>query len=360
MAARVAAGAGANVVVFERQSWAGGRLGLQTQPLQGPRSIFGGLNGVEFCRGLLDEATSAGARMMLATEAVEVRRVSSAESPFEVGYSRATGGSTVAAGAVVVSTGSCEPMETFPGSDLRGVMLSGEAQEMLTLRGVLPGRRFVMVGSDNAGLLIAAALRGAGAEVLAVVDGSPEVLGREANVAPLREAGVAVLTSSMVVAAHGAQAVEWVTVGRMDDEGGLLTGTERSFEVDTLCLAGPRIPDPWLATQCGCPSVAFEVMGGATPVHDRRMATPVAGLYVCGDAAGVESGAASLEAGRLAGLWAAREAGYRHPHMDADLRLARARLGYLRRGARGLLRRRAKAALSAEYDRLAAARPPAG
>ena len=64
MAATVAAQAGASVTVLEQWSWAGGRLGLQVLPLQGPRSIYGDTNGVDLCRRLVDEATSAGAEMI--------------------------------------------------------------------------------------------------------------------------------------------------------------------------------------------------------------------------------------------------------------------------------------------------------
>ena len=88
------------------------------------------------------------------------------------------------------------------------------------------------------------------------------------------------------------------------------------------------------------------VMGGDTPAHDARLAAPIAGVYVCGDAAGVESGAVSLESGRLAGLAAAAYLGSPHPDSARLTSLARGRLAYLRRGRRGLVRREAKAALA--------------
>lgn len=81
------------------------------------------------------------------------------------------------------------------------------------------------------------------------------------------------------------------------------------------------------------------------------MATSVAGLYVCGDGAGVENGAVALETGRLAGLFAAKELGYLHPQARLHERTARGRLGYLRRGQRGLLRRQAKVRLASHFDR---------
>ena len=332
-------------MLLEGQSWAGGRLALQTQPLQGLASIYQGRSGVEFCRELIDEATSAGVEIILNSAVTDLRAASSEPHRFDLTHASNEGKSeSCRARAVVLAVGSREPWMDFPGSTLRGVMLSGDAQEMLNVRGALPGKRVLMVGSDNAGLLIAANLLDAGADVVAVVDESSRIIGREVNAAPLRDAGVEVLTSTKLVAAHGENAVEAVTVD--------VSGAERTFDVDTICLAGPRAPESKLAALAGCSLHDIDIMGGYVPAHNRKMATPVAGLYVCGDAAGVENGAVSLESGRLSGLWAAAELGHTHPQAEAQERLARGRLGYMRRGHRGLMRRKAKASLASEYTRI--------
>ena len=366
MAATVAAYTGADVLLLDRESWIGGRLGLQVQPLQGPRSIYRGRNGVTFCQRLLDEAVSAGAEITLNTTITDIylgtggqRSRSAVRARFTLtlnsaGTSGSDGGppQMVHARLVVLATGSWEPRLEFSGSTLPGVMLSGEAQVMMYVRGVLPGRRVIMVGSDNAGLLIASNLLAAGVEMAAVIEESPRVLGREVNAAPLRDQGVDILTSTRLVAAHGRDAVESATVARLGSDGFAVPGTERRIDVDTICLAGERTPESDLAVLARCPLREVDILGGPVPVHDRRMATPVSGLYVCGDAAGVENGAVSLESGRLAGLWAARELGYTRADIESQERLARGRLGYLRRGHRGLLRRRAKSELDSEFRRI--------
>ncbi len=340
MAATMAAQAGASVLLLEKLGWPGGRLGLQTQPLQGPKSIYKGYSGVEFCKNLFGDAASSGVEVCLDSLVSDIQR---GAQHFALRYGA---GSTVRASAVVLSTGSDEPWMEFPGARLGGVMLSGDAQTRLNVHGELPCKRAVMVGSDNAGLLIAANLLDAGAEVLAVVDESPTVIGREVNVAPLREAGVAILTSSRIAHAHGRDAVEAVTIADMN------SSSRQTFEVDTVCLAGPRTPQTELAAKLECPASNHEIMGGFVPIHNRHMLTPIAGLYVCGDVSGVENGAVSLESGRIAGLSAAEDIGYAHPDAVAQEQLARARLGHLRRGRRGLLRRQAKAALASEHQRI--------
>ena len=349
MAASTAAGAGITVLVLERESWTGGRLGLQPQALQGPRSIYRGLTGMEFHQRQTEEALSAGVE--LATRAVVSRLEPTTTTPrtFRLSHATPAGVNEVAARSVVLATGSSEPGATFPGSALAGVMLSGDAQVMTSVRGSAPGRRAVMVGSSDAGLLIAANLLARGVEVAAVVEEAASALGRRQNVALMHEAGVPILTSTRVVSAAGTNAVESVEIVRIDADGRTVPGKERRLEADVICLAGPRVPTSQLATRVGCPLKAVDVLGGPVPVHDRRMATPVPGVYVCGDMAGVESGAVALESGRLAGLLAAEELGRPHPRAASERKLAVARLAYLRRGSRGLLRRAAKRDFASEF-----------
>jgi sarcosine oxidase subunit alpha len=232
-------------------------------------------------------------------------------------------------------------------------MLAGDAQEMLNVHGRLPGRRILMVGSDNAGLLIAANLRDAGAVIVAVIDESPRIAGREFNAAPLRAAGVELLTGAKVIRACGKGYLERVIVGALDDAGVLVEGAERTFDVDMICVAGDRTSEHALALAVGVPVDEHAIMGGPVPVRSREMSTPMPNLFVCGDGAGVENGAVALETGLIAGLNASISTGWTHPEADRLKRRARARIGYLRRGRRGAARREAEHALANVYRRLA-------
>ena len=187
MASIVAAEAGVSVTLMVQRGWTGGRLGLQPHSLQGPFSIYAGRDGVEFCRRLEAEALAAGVRIMPDSRVVDVQR----NAPhFTLEYSTANGLTRrQTARGVILATGSLEPWPPFPGSDLKGVMRAGEAQVMANVGRQLPGRRAIMVGSDDGGLLIAANLVEAGVEVVAVVDESTRVQGRPINSAPLVNAG---------------------------------------------------------------------------------------------------------------------------------------------------------------------------
>jgi len=350
MAATVSSQAGARVFLLERRSWPGGRLGIQVQLLQGPRTVFQGLNGREFGRRLAADAESAGVIVSLGSKVTDLRPRSAAPARFSVTCASSDSPERrLLAGAVIVATGSREPSPAFQGSTLSGVMLADDAQVELNVHARLPGNKVLMVGTDDAGLLIAASLREAGAEIVAVVDEMPETLGRELNAAPLRDAGVPFFTSSRVLSAHGDAAVESVTVCGLDPNGAVVPGSQRHLDVDVVCVAGPRSPNSRLVAQTRCMIHDAPSLGGGVPIHDRWMETTERGLYVCGDGAGVENGAISIETGRLAGLSAAAGLGYVHPSARAQESLARRRLGYLRRGRRGGLRRAAKSRLESEH-----------
>ena len=349
MAATTAAQSGVGVAVFERSDRPGGRLGLQVQPLQGPKSIFKGRNGVEFCRDLMNELDSAGGHLLLNADVLAVEPASRDSDPFLLTCASDGSTATVEATCVVLATGSLEPAGDFPGADLDGIMLSNDVQRMVNVEGELPGRRVLMVGSDNAGLLIAADLIRAGAEVAGVVEAAPAVAGRDVNAEPIRVAGVEILTSTRVVAAHGTGRVDTVVLAGSD-------GRERRVQVDAVCLSPPRVPASELASGAGCFMRHIDALGGIVPAHGPFMGVGVSGLLVCGDAAGVENGAVALESGRVAGLSAGMHLGSDHPDLEALERLARARLGYLRRGRGGAIRRRAKAELEALHRRMIANR----
>jgi len=350
MAATVSAQAGARVLLLEQRSWPGGRLGIQVQPLQGPRTVFQGLHGRELCRRLAADAESAGVVLSLGSKVTHLRPLSAEPVRSSLGYVSSDGQEhSLLARTVIVATGSREPNPAFRGSTLSGVMLADDAQVELNIHGRLPGRKVLMIGTDDAGLLIATSLRGAGAEIVAVVDEAPEILGRELNAAPLCDSGVPFFTSSRVLSAQGDGAVESVTVSGLDSVGAVVPGSRRQLDVDLVCVAGPRSPDSGLVVQARCMVHDAPSLGGGVPVHDRWMETTARGLYVCGDGAGVENGAISLETGRLAGLSAAAGLGYVHPEARAQESLARRRLGYLRRGRRGGLRRAAKSQLESEH-----------
>ncbi len=353
-AAVTAAQASVKVTLMEQRDRVGGRMGLQSERLQGPPTIFRRATGFQLCDNLLKRAQEAGVALMLGT------RVPALSSQRVLSFTQSGVEGSLKPRAVILATGSYPESVTFPGCDLPGVMAADDAQEALNRKGVLPGDRVLMLGSDNDGLLISQNLMRAGSRIEAVVEWRSVVIGRKFNAAPLRRAGTAIYTSSTVVEARGEKKVTSVVIARVDSNGAPVPGTEMELRVDALCVAASRTAVSDLASMAGCPLVYEEVLGGLVAVHNSDMATPVPGIYVCGDAVGVENGAISLQEGCLAALAALRALGYSHPKERSLEMTCRRRLWYLHWGHWGGLRREAQARLEAEHKRILSAIGPGG
>jgi thioredoxin reductase len=210
---------------------------------------------------------------------------------------------------LIIATGATEKAVAFRGWALPGVMGAGAAQTMTNLHRVLPGRRVVMVGSGNVGLIVAYQLLQAGAEVALVVEALPRIGGYGVHAAKLVRAGVPIRTSCTVQEARGDGCVEEVVVADLDEEWHPVAGSEQVIAADTVCLAVGLSPLAELAWLMGCRFKYVAELGGHVPIHDRDMETTVPGVYVAGDVSGIEEASAAMEEGQLAGLSAAASLG---------------------------------------------------
>jgi NADPH-dependent 2,4-dienoyl-CoA reductase/sulfur reductase-like enzyme len=311
-AACEAAALGLETVVIDEQGQPGGQLVKQIHKFFGSGAHGAGERGYDLGGRLHAEAASAGVRMMARTTvwgvfAEETRRALGLmcddvidRMPFE---------------RLLIATGASENPLLFPGWTLAGVMNAGAAQTMVNLHRVRPGRRALVVGSGNVGLIVAYQLLQAGIEVVAIVEIMHRVGGWQVHADKVRRMGVPILTGHRVVRATGANGVQEAVVEKLPDQAGGAAdqaagqGSQRSFAVDLVCVAVGLKPRVELARLAGCRLAYEPAIGGITAWHDERMSTSVPGVYVAGDAAGVGEATMAMEEGRLAAIAAARDAG---------------------------------------------------
>jgi thioredoxin reductase len=243
---------------------------------------------------------------------------------------------------LILATGAQENSLVFPGWTLPGVMGAGAAQTVVNIHRVLPGKRVLMVGAGNVGLIVSYQLLQAGADVVAVVEGLPQIGGYGVHASKIRRAGVPILTQHTILRADGQEAVESATIAQVDDHWQPIAGTEQTLEVDTICLAVGLAPMSELAWMAGCQFTYVPSLGGHVPLHGENMETTVPGIYVAGDIAGIEEASTAMEEGRLAGLAAAEALGYGSEETAHRKESARAVLDQLRAGPFGEGRRQAK------------------
>lgn len=296
--------AGANVLIIDENNKPGGQLFKQIHKFFGSKEHKAGTRGINIGTQLLDEAKNLSIDVMLNTE---VCGLSSDKKIWIVENKERSG--EIQADKIIVATGAYENSVQFEGWELPGVMGAGAAQTMINLRRVLPGHRVLMLGSGNVGVIVSYQLMQAGAQVVAIVEAAPNLGGYGVHTAKVARAGVPFFTSHTIKKAYGTDRVNKVEIVELDKSWKEIEGSEKFFEVDTICLAvglTPMIELIWLA---GCKFTYIGNMGGYVPVHDKYMRTTVDGIYVAGDVSGIEEASTAMEEGRLAGTGAAYELG---------------------------------------------------
>lgn len=187
--------------------------------------------------------------------------------------------------AVVLATGSRERGAgalNLAGSRPSGVFSAGSAQNFMNLQGCLPGRRAVILGSGDIGLIMARRLASQGAQVEGVYELMPHPSGLRRNIVQcLDDFGIPLHLSRTVVRLEGAGRLEAVHIAHVDPATlEPVPGTERRVACDTLLLSVGLIPENEVAKTAGA---ALDAVTGG-PRVDNRLATGVPGLFACGNA----------------------------------------------------------------------------
>jgi len=209
---------------------------------------------------------------------------------------------------IVVAAGAGEKALAFPGSDLPGVYGAGAVQTLMNVHGVLPAERLLMVGAGNIGLIVSYQLLQAGCEVVAIVEGLPLYGGYQVHASKVRRAGVPILCEHSILRVEGREKVETAVVAELDNWRPV-TGTERTYDCDAVCLAIGLAPQNTLLRMAGAEHGYIAELGGWVALRNDRGETSVPGLYVAGDCGGIEEASSAMIGGRIAGLDAAHHLG---------------------------------------------------
>jgi sarcosine oxidase subunit alpha len=329
-AALSAAEQGADVVLVDRNATLGGQLIKQTHMFFGSQKQYASERGVTIAETLTQEVYQS--------DKIQVLHNSTALGCFEDGsITLETNGAfkVVYPKRVIVATGAQENTLIFPNSDLPGIYGAGAVQTLMNVHGVLPGKRVVMVGAGNIGVIVSYQLLQAGVEVAAIVEAAPRIGGYHVHAAKVRRLGVPILTSHTVIAASGEEVLESVIIAQVDEHFQPIAGTESVLEADILCISVGLSPLIELLSHAGCKMQFIPQLGGHIPCRDENLETSVSGIFVAGDVGGIEEASVAMVEGQIAGLSAAGSLGYRLNNFDHDLKEAKEELAELRRGPTG-------------------------
>ena len=299
-----AAKKGVKVVVFDENEKPGGQLFKQIHKFFGSKEHRAKIRGFVIGKQLLSEAAEAGVEVIL--NATVIGLYQDKEVVVKIGEEI----EHFKGNSVIIATGAAENMVTFPGWTLPGVIGAGAAQTLMNLHGVLPGKRVLMLGTGNVGLVVSFQLEQCGCEVVALVDAAPRVGGYGVHASKVARTGVPFYLSHTIVKAEGEKYVTGVTIAEIDNKFQFIPGTEKHFDVDTICMAVGLSPMSQLLKMAGCKMVDDPKKGGQVPVCDEYGRTSLPGVLVAGDVSGIEEASSAMIEGRMAGITAAHYLGY--------------------------------------------------
>jgi thioredoxin reductase len=229
---------------------------------------------------------------------------------------------------LIIATGAYERAVPIPGWTLPGVMTTGAAQTLLRAHQVAPGRRVLVSGNGPLNVQVAAELVRAGVDVAALAElapltrparagalagmlaSEPRLVGDGLRLqARLVRRQVPVLYGSAVVRLDGSRRVERAVVARIGRDGRPVTGSERAYEVDAVCVGFGFAPSNEIARALGCRHAYDPAARALVTERDDRGLTSIDGVWVIGDGAAIGGAHLAGIDGLLAGADVTRSLG---------------------------------------------------
>lgn len=143
---------------------------------------------------------------------------------------------------LIIACGAREKSLMFPGNTLPGVLGAGAFQTLLNRDMVYPGRKVIIIGGGNVGLITGYHAIQAGIEVVGLVEVMPECGGYKVHADHLRRLGVPIYVSHTILQANGKNHVESVTISRVNENFEVIPGTEKTITCDCILVAAGLDP----------------------------------------------------------------------------------------------------------------------
>ncbi|HIV89150.1 MAG TPA: NAD(P)/FAD-dependent oxidoreductase [Candidatus Ruthenibacterium merdipullorum] len=271
------------ILVVERDKELGGILNQCIHNGFGLHRFQEELTGPEYAGRFLEMLRATGVQVQMDTMALQLVP-GQAGAPHTVHCVSAQHGyQALETAAVVLAMGCRERTRgaiAIPGERPSGIFTAGTAQRYLNMEGYMVGRRVVILGSGDIGLIMARRMSLEGAKVLACVELMPYSSGLTRNIVQcLQDYGIPLYLSHTVTGIRGHDRLEQVTVSRVDEQRMPIPGTEMVFECDTLLLSVGLIPENELTRQAG---ICMDTRTGGAVVYE-NMETSVPGIFACGN-----------------------------------------------------------------------------
>ena len=289
-----------SLLVLEREASMGGILRQCIHNGFGLHRFKEELTGPEYAQRDIDRLKELGIEVRCGTTVLSIE-----EGRLVTAVSREYGMQLFQAGAIILAMGCRERPRgalATPGTRCAGVYSAGTAQKFVNLEGYMPGKRVVILGSGDIGLIMARRMTLQGAKVLACVELMPYSSGLNRNIVQcLQDFNIPLYLSHTVIDIQGRERLSGVTVAQVDANRQPIPGTEKQFDCDTLLLSVGLIPENELTQQA---QVEMSPLTQGAVVDD-SLQTSQEGIFACGNVLHVHDlvdfvSAESFKAGKAA------------------------------------------------------------
>lgn len=266
-----------DVLILDREPALGGILNQCIHAGFGLHKLGRELTGPEYAYIYAQEVLKRNIPVLLETTVTDISRDKVVTARNRQGILQ------IRAEAVILAMGCRERSRgalNIPGTRPAGIFSAGTAQKLMNCQGYMVGKRVVILGSGDIGLIMARRMTLEGAKVEAVCELMPYSGGLTRNIVQcLEDFDIPLYVSTTVCRIHGQKRLEGVTIAQVDENRKPLMETQRFIPCDTLLLSVGLIPENELTRSAGIPM--DPVTGGA--VVDENCQTRVSGIFACGN-----------------------------------------------------------------------------
>jgi len=266
-----------DILIIERDRHLGGILQQCIHNGFGLHLFGQELTGGEYAQRFIDQLDAQGIEVMSDTMVMEV------QSGLIRGVNSKYGVIEIHGAAIILTMGCRERTRgaiNIPGTRPAGIYTAGAAQRLMNIEGLMPGKRAVILGSGDIGLIMARRLTLEGAKVEAVAELMPWSNGLARNIAQcLDDFDIPLLLSHTVVGIHGSKRLQGLTLAQVDENLHHIPGSEKYIPCDLLLLSVGLIPENELSRKLG---VEIDTATGG-PMVDQDLHTTVDGVFACGN-----------------------------------------------------------------------------
>lgn len=267
-----------SILIIERDKELGGILNQCIHNGFGLHTFKEELTGPEYAFRFAEQVRERGISYKLNTMVMDI-----SERKVVTAMNSEDGMFEITAKAVILAMGCRERSRgalNIPGYRPAGIYSAGTAQRLVNMEGFMPGKRVVILGSGDIGLIMARRMTLEGAKVEVVAEIMPYSGGLKRNIVQcLDDYGIPLKLSHTVVDIEGKERVEAVTIAKVGEDRKPIPGTEIRYECDTLLLSCGLLPENELSRSAGV-SIDPVTQG---PIVNDSLETSVTGVFACGN-----------------------------------------------------------------------------